>query len=748
MSFLFVVLTSLPVRGNRFATASAEISSPAWSFFAGLLLAARYLQPTEAVVFGETLWQAQLWLVGAALWCWSSFRSGRRSLSFSPLDGLVAIIVVGHALSTIPVFLEGGDRRGAVNVVWEWAGLAATVFLVRQLLPSIGRSRLVTAFAGMMVGIAALGIWQHHVSFPETAARYDLLTSTEAQLSKRIADGNATSSERRQFDDVRRKLGDFGIPADAAARRQLESRIKFSSEPFGTFGLTNTLGGLLAAALPILLSCVSWRDRTWRGVGVLAAIGIVFYCLLLTKSRTAWVGLAAGGLGAIALHSVRGKVDRRIMYAIAAMLIAVLVAGAAVLASGGLDREVLSEAPKSLRYRLDYWTGALEVLRERPILGTGPVNFRSYYLEHRPIGASEEIAAPHNLFLDIWTAGGLISLLALVGLLVYAAWCLLRSRSSHEPAKDAIEVRPSWSAFEIGTFVAFPVVFLVFFVSGSGFDWRLAGIAAVAAAALLCLNRSNASAANIVGLGAGFAALSVHLLGADGIELPAVVQTLLIYVLCIEREGERAIKSTGVLAGAGVLTLLAAGCLLTGLTPVLNAGALMSRAEAALREGDPSADRLLGEAIAADPLALTARRMQAELATSRARSTGRAADLVTARREWDSILSDEPRSIADRTRLAALLLDLADGDLKRQEEAVTLLSEAVRLSPTDAELRVRLARAALAAGDSKTAAEQAEEALTLDRINTAEGHTDILLDESTRREMERLSAVGNPRPAP
>ncbi len=141
------------------------------------MLAARYLQPTEAAVFGETLWQAQFWLVGAAVWCWFAFRSGERALSFSLLDVFVGLIFVGHALATLPVFIEGGDRRAAVNLDWEWAGLAATLFLVRQLLPRVGANRLLSVFTSVIVGIAALGIWQHHVSFRETAQHYDELTA-------------------------------------------------------------------------------------------------------------------------------------------------------------------------------------------------------------------------------------------------------------------------------------------------------------------------------------------------------------------------------------------------------------------------------------------------------------------------------------------------------------------------------------------------------------------------------------------
>ncbi|MBA3314825.1 MAG: O-antigen ligase family protein [Planctomycetaceae bacterium] len=808
---------------------ASSTPSPGWLFFIGLLLAARYLQPTEAAIFGETLWQAQLWLVGAALWCWLSFRRGGRSLSFSPLDAFVVLIFVGHAFSTIPIFLEGGDRRAAVNVVWEWAGLAAMLFLVRQVLPRFDRARPVAAFASVLVGIAALGVWQHQVSFAETARRYDDLTSSAASLSALVEHGTATTSDRTELADVRRKLSDFNIPLDPSARRQWENRVKFSSEPFGTFGLANTLGGLLAAAIPILLMWVRWHGPRWKAAGLIAAIGVVFYCLLLTKSRTAWAGLVVGSVTALGLSLLRGRLDRRVLVGSVATVMVVVVAGVAVLASGGLDREVLSEAPKSLRYRLDYWTGTFDVLRERPILGTGPGNFRSHYLEHRPIGASEEIAAPHNLFLDIWTAGGLLSLLALIGLLGYVvlrtsdktplslgrgaggegsvdaksfsprppitlavsprgetasdkrlpqgvpspltplprergtgfvsrfrAVTVLsevlntaRSREAAEEKEIPAEVRRGWSAFEMGTLAAFPAVFFVFFISGAGFDWRLVAIAPIAAVALLCLKPSNTTKRIAVGCSAGFVALTVHLLGADGIEFPAVVQTLLLLGLALDRPRELVNSRTGFVTAAVIFAALATGCLLTGLKPVLNGGALTARAQAAALAGDPSTDRLLAEAIEADPFATTARRLRAELATSRAQSTGRAADVTRARREWEALLAIEPRSLYARCRLASLLLNTgSEASPSNFSEAARLLEDAVALSPTDVDLHVELARALEASDQPERAAEQAKAALELDRINAAAGHSDITLDDATRGDLERLSAVGKAAPVP
>lgn len=716
----------------------AERTAPstAWLFFIGLLLAARYLQPTEAAVFGETIWQAQFWLVGAAAWCWFAFRSRDRAISFSLLDVFVGLTLVGHSFSTLPVFIEGGDRRAAVNLDWEWAGLAATLFLVRQLLPRVGTARLLSVFTSVMVGIAALGVWQHHVSYQQTAERYDALVTRESQLSERVTTGDATAADRRDLADVRRELSDFGIPTDTAARRQWENRIKFSSEPFGTFGLANTLGGLLAAAIPILVSRLL-GFRGWRLAALLAATAVVLYCLLLTKSRTAWVGLAVGGASALALHFARCRLERRTLIAVASVLLLVPAASAAVLASGGLDREVLSEAPKSLQYRLDYWTGSLAVLSERPLLGTGPGNFRSHYLEHRPLGASEEIAAPHNLFLDIWTAGGLLSLLSLLALLLKVAFDAIRVRAVPAPHRDNLAA--GTGALIVGVATAFAATFVVYVLAGDGLDWRLIAMAPVALAVLMCQDSSNGSARPGVGIVAGFVALMVHLLGADGIEFPAVVQTLLLFSLALDRPRWLVVSWSSSAAAAGVFGLLAAGCLLTGIVPVLNSGALTARATAALTEGDPTADRLLDEAIAADSLANRPLMLRAELASARAMSGGRTSDVLDARRDWAALLDRDPRSLAARQRLAELLLTT---ESKRDAtEAAELLAQAVALSPTDSQLRVEAARAFEAAGHARAAAEQAGAALRLDDVNRAAGHTDILLDAETRGEMQ--AAVGN-----
>src|SRR3990170_3588062 len=111
-------------------------------------------------------------------------------------------------------------------------------------------------------------------------------------------------------------------------------------------------------------------------------------------------------------------------------------------ASGGLDIQVISEAPKSLRYRVQYWCGAAAVLRESPVallFGTGPGNFRQHYLRHKLAESSEEIADPHNFLLDVWASGGMIAVAGLSVFLgaVAAVACRNRTKPPARRADDA-----------------------------------------------------------------------------------------------------------------------------------------------------------------------------------------------------------------------------------------------------------------------------------------------------------------------
>ena len=740
-------------------TQSQDSPEPGWLALIGFLFVARFLRPENAQ-FGDTLWISGLWLALATLWCWQQARRGG-SWRFGVLDGCAWGLALAHVLATIPIFLEGGDRRDAMNIVWEWIGLAGGLFLIRQLAGTSLPHRLILIFAATMAALAGLGVWQYHVSIPELASRYAELRTEEQAL---LDEAGAIDLERLAA--VRDELATFGAPIDETARIRWENRLRHSTEPFATFALANTLAGLLAMALPLLLMRMATPRWSWRTFVAAGGMLLVLYCLILTKSRTAWVGLTSGmvvgivwQLARVLWRSVhfhdtyfvvaRWQVARLIW--LGGGLLAVAALGVLIVTlAGGLDREVLSEAPKSLQYRLEYWQGTLALLAEQPFLGTGPANFRDDYMQHRLLGASEAIAAPHNLFLEIWTAGGLLGLLLLLGILGYVA------RRMIQQWRDGFAIVQNdpmlgLTACEWGGLAAFFIVAVLYFVTGAAMDWRLIAIAPIYLLVAFSLNSKTDSPGLGLGLIAGLVALLVHLLGADGIEFPVVIQSVYLFAIAIDGPAtSRTIPRKFAWALPASFGALAIGLLMTGLVPVLNSSAHLMRAQSLAANGQPGIEPAIDAAAAADPWSLQPLIMRAELETRRVLASGDPGDRNHAVSAWNDVLAADPKSVFARKQLASLLLTAARSADNRELalKAAGVLEEAARRSPTEVDIWIELADAWTVAGKTKKAAQAARRALFLDDINQQRGHSDLILDKSARERLEQWEELGRDRNSP
>jgi len=76
-----------------------------------------------------------------------------------------------------------------------------------------------------------------------------------------------------------------------------------------------------------------------------------------------------------------------------------------------------NEVITSKTERVDFWIGALKLIKEKPFLGWGPFSFREANNPYQKIllGSSDH---PHNLFLKIGAENGLIALFAFIAFLV------------------------------------------------------------------------------------------------------------------------------------------------------------------------------------------------------------------------------------------------------------------------------------------------------------------------------------------
>jgi hypothetical protein len=721
------------------------------------VVVSRLLTPTDGAATGETIWIAQLAILVLAVWVFAAYREGRMRLDVGWIDGAVLLLCLGHVGGSLMVVATAGDKRAALNLLWEWCGVLATFFLLRRTMTkSTARQNLLLAVAATAVALAGLGVWQHFRGYAEARREYEQ-PKLELQALERQgqpADPAAAARWEQDLQRVRAKLAQMHVPLDDSARMLWEQRLN-SSEPIGMFALANTLAGVLACAaivwtglLAASASGASWWQRT-----VAAALGILLiYGLVLTKSRTAFVGLIAGIVAWMAgSGSWRSADGRRLRWLLTVGLLSTAGIIAVAAATGGIDRFVLSESAKSLRYRFEYWQATWQMLIDNPrnwLAGVGPGNFRQNYLPFKLPQSSEEIFDPHNAVLDVWASGGLVALAGLIGL------CGVGLRPLWSAATDAATAggAPSWRD---GILVGGGAGFLAVFVAGGASDERvillLLGWLCVV---VLCGVPCRRQIAPVV-CAAAFAALVVHLLGAGGIEMPGIVQLLLLFAACSAAVNrpvcwQWATNSRRAIAAAGLAVLgLYFGCWFSGLAPVIGAREKLALAEYELvEEHQPGrAERALRLAAQADPWSAEPYKQLAHLAFRIwLTSDGENLDAFDRCVRWQQGAIDrDPGHYAAHEELGEMYLakfsrTAADGDVAA---AVAAFERAAALYPHHAETQARLAEALRKAGSQEPAEQAARHALALDAINEQAGHIDKRLRPARRNSMQQILENAN-----
>ena len=740
----------------RFATTLTSRIDFVLSGLVMMAFFARFYLPAESAAQGETLWIVGLWLLIGLAASVATWRGGGLARRLDWLDASVVLFIGGQVVSAIVVVMTTGDKRAAVNMAWEWFGVGIVWYVLRPRLASASfRESFVRASVVTGIVLAGLGLWQHYISQPQTVAKY-------GPLFDRLRTASGSEAEA-----VKRELSAIGIPTEGPGLILYEKRLRDSREPVGFFGLANSFGGCLAVWLVLALAEMSavWRSGRvrWRFAVSLVSVGLIAWCLLLTKSRTAAIGAGCGTVLLLAGNWPPALRPRRVLL-IGGVGVGLLICAVGLLFQfGGLDREVLSEAPKSLGYRLQYWHATTRLVADHPWWGVGPGNFRPHYLKYKLPEASEEIADPHNLFFEVAATGGafsLIGLVLLIGLSLFA-------RGSGERDAEA-DVRREASALA-GRSSLVDVGRTAYWFAGLGPVLSFAGllglsgawddrplVLAIAWFAGAWMWRSRVNRDSVAGqdqsraVFAAFVALTVHLLGAGGIAMPAVSQLLLALIACsLSTESVPATdpRSPSIRpnAAAVVAVVMLAALLYTAIIPVARCGWWLSKGDreitgTAWKPGDIM--RYYSEASLADPLSPEPRRRLAEFAFR----------VVEASQLWSNDFLD----IAVKLQLEAIACDphnfqgprtlgnwwmarwrvTHDGDDARQ--AADWLRRASDSYPTNASILAELAVALDAGGLRDDAFETAKRAMAQDKLNRKFGHVDRYLADELVAQLRML----------
>jgi hypothetical protein len=701
------------------------------------LFVARPLFPSEAAAYqGDGLPVVMLWVVLSVLWLLGAIGHAQFRVRFGWTDAAVVLLIAWHTIAAVWAAMHLSPRP-AVNMLWEWIGLGLAFFLARQLIAGHREARaVVVVMIALAAALSGYGLYQCFWELPATRAMYE--ADPEGAL----------------------RAAGLAFESDSPERQLFENRLQ-SSEPFATFALANSLAGYLAPWLVVLAGIAIGaglsRKRQSTRVAALCCGLPIAGCLLLTKSRSGYVAAGLGLLLAWLLcRERRGRLGWKLP-AGGAALGALLVAAA--VASGRLDRQVLSEASKSLGYRVQYWQSTLRMIADYPLLGCGPGNFQNAYTAYKLPEASEEVADPHNFLLEVWSTAGTPALLALAAALACFFWAssILNFQFSilnlQFPKSPDLDLRPETKG--TGNSPAF-----VFGGAACGFLLALPlGLMSAASpgvpAVLLGLPLAAACVAVLAGWvyrgrmpprlpAVGGLVLLVNLLAAGGIGFPGVAGSLwlLLAVGLNTAAADRPPWTLPRFSAAAVLIValgLALACYATAYGPVLRCQAGLRPAQEAWAQGNlAAAEKHLLAAAKADPLAAEPWHQLVAVAASRWREEKTPETL----RRLEQYLNQYDEVLAERTPNSSRAW-LAAGELYEDvysttghrgdiEKAIEAYSRAVALYPNSGLCRARLALAHEAAGDLGNFREQADWALRLDEQTP---HADQKLPAELRRRL-------------
>ncbi|MDD5747092.1 MAG: O-antigen ligase family protein, partial [Candidatus Omnitrophica bacterium] len=222
---------------------------------------------------------------------------------------------------------------------------------------------------------------------------------------------------------------EYGIASPEFLRRM------YSDLVFSTFLYPPTLAGYMAVLFLFLFGAGEYyrRTRADRGfppwpIFLYAIMFSVIPVIILTKSKGGWIAFICG-LAGLSLILERNK---RRNAGIAVGLSILIVSLVLLFFSKKFRLPSLENFMASFAVRKEYWTAALEMIRQKPCFGFGPGTFSSIYPHFKtPLG--EETVAAHNSFLQLGAETGIVGLVVFLwfwGLFFVHGYRLIRQDST------------------------------------------------------------------------------------------------------------------------------------------------------------------------------------------------------------------------------------------------------------------------------------------------------------------------------
>jgi O-Antigen ligase len=201
-----------------------------------------------------------------------------------------------------------------------------------------------------------------------------------------------------------------------------------------TLSHPNETAMLLELCLPLLIAW-AWTTRSrWRPLLTLACAATLA-SIVLTFSRAGTV-TAVLSLGLLAVLAFLRKFPRGATAVGLLALVVPLTLACAALQYDGLDRRLLAGLDESSALqpaRTEFWSVAVQMTADHPLLGVGPDNFRWLFTSYSGVDADNLGIHAHNQYLEALADTGILGVLSLIWLLSTLVWQCLRGLARAGP---------------------------------------------------------------------------------------------------------------------------------------------------------------------------------------------------------------------------------------------------------------------------------------------------------------------------
>jgi O-antigen ligase len=177
-----------------------------------------------------------------------------------------------------------------------------------------------------------------------------------------------------------------------------------------TFGNPNHFGGYLEMAIPLTLGLAFTGLNKPQRMFMILFAGILMSALILSLSRGGWISTFVGLLfmGSVSIGKRLISFDRRWILSFGGLLFCLAIVFLSSRANVEEARSVTAmQADASLLSRLSVWKSSLAMIKDHPLLGTGPGTFSSFFTQYQPPSFHTRFYRAHNQYLQFVSEAGI-----------------------------------------------------------------------------------------------------------------------------------------------------------------------------------------------------------------------------------------------------------------------------------------------------------------------------------------------------